>query len=735
MIRTQAERTIAVETPLGPDALLLQHMSGFELLGRPFEYDLDLVSEDAQIDPDAVLGDTMTVRVEVGQEATRYFHGHVSKFTLVDVSDGLARYRATLVPWIWFLTRTADCRIFQEKTVPDIILEVFRDNGFSDFDNQLTGTYRKWEYCVQYRETDFNFVSRLMEQEGIYYYFEHKDGKHILVLSDSINAHEPYPEYATIKYYPPNQAAIRDEEHISSWSVEHEVQPTTYAHNDFDFKGPQKMLRTKHKLQRDHAEATGEIYDYPGEYVEHGDGQTYAQVRIEELQANFQTIKGAGNTRGLGCGYTFELAEYPREEFCKEYLVTSANYQIEAPSYDSSGYGGSGQTYSCSFTALDSTQPFRPPRITPKPSIQGPQTAIVCGPDGEEIWTDKYGRVKVQFHWDRYGEKNESSSCWVRVAQIWAGAKWGGMFIPRIGHEVVIEFLEGDPDHPLITGRVYNGDNMPPYDLPANKTQSGVKSRSSKGGTPSNFNEIRFEDKKGSEEFFMQAEKDHNINVKNNRTDTVGNDETTSIGHDRTETVGNDETITINGNRTETVQKDETITLNGNRTETVAKDETITINGARTETVIKDETITITGGRTETVSKNETVTIALLRTHTVGINDALTVGAAQEITVGAAQAITVGAAQAITVGGSRDVTVAKDQSQNIGKNDTIQVGKNLTITAGDQITLTTGSASITMKKDGTIIIKGKDITIEGSGKMDVKASKNIVMKGQKILQN
>jgi type VI secretion system secreted protein VgrG len=382
----------------------------------------------------------------------------------------------------------------------------------------------------------------------------------------------------------------------------------------------------------------------------------------------------------------------------------------------------------------DNTQ-FRPERVTPKPIVQGPQTAIVVGPSGDEIHTDEYGRVKVQFHWDRLGKSDENSSCWMRVSHPWAGKNWGMVAIPRIGQEVIVDFLEGDPDQPIITGRVYNAEQMPPYELPANKTQTGVKTRSSTGGSPANFNEIRFEDKKGEEQLFIHAEKNQDISVEN--------DETHSVGHDRTKTIDNDETSHIKHDRTETVDNNEKITIGVDRTEQVGNNETITIGVNRTESVGANESITIGANRTISVGASETASVALQRTHAVGVNESIAIGAAQEIAIGAAQVVAIGADQSIKVGANQSEEVGSNQTSKVGSNrsaevgsdDSLKVGKNLVIDAGDSVTIKTGSASISMKKDGTITIKGKDITVDGSGKINVKAGGNIVMKGSKILQN
>jgi type VI secretion system secreted protein VgrG len=408
------------------------------------------------------------------------------------------------------------------------------------------------------------------------------------------------------------------------------------------------------------------------------------------------------------------------------------------------------------FTALPLDTPYFVPRLTPRVTMPGPQSAIVVGPEGEEIHADDFGRVKVHFHWDRYDKSNEKSTCWVRVSQPWAGKGWGGYFIPRIGQEVIVDFLNGDPDRPIIIGRVYNDDQPKPFD---SHTQSGFRTRSTPKGSAANCNEFRFDDKKGSEQVYLHAEKNQDISVEN--------DETHTVGHDRTKTIDHDETNHIKHDRTETVDNNEKITIGVNRTEQVGSNETIAIGVDRKETVGANENITIGANRTIVVGASETATVALQRTHSVGINETITIGAAQEITIGALQAVTIGANQnvnvgvnqstdvganqttdvganrSISVGASLSTKVSADESREVGggrssqiaKDDSIKVGKNFVLDAGDSISLKTGSASITMKKDGTITIKGKDITIDGSGKINIKASSDIVMKGSKILQN
>ena len=463
-------RVMEVTTPLGDD-LLFHRLHAREEVSRLSEFELDLLSLKGNINLDDVVGKSFTVKLELPDSKTRYFNGYVTRFGQTGMQGRYHVYHATLRPWLWFLTRTSDCRIFQEQTVPDIIKKVFGDHSAADFKFDLTAKYRKWDYCVQYRETDFNFVSRLMEQEGFYYYFTHDDGRHTMVLADSYSKHSPFPGYEEVHFVTSEKLKEPEQDHVSDWHFSREIQPAVYAIDDYDFERPSVELVTKQKATRKHDHADCEVYDYPGEYIQKADGDTYAQTRLDELQTQFELAHGTCNARGLCVGRTFKLVGQPRDDQNREYIVLAATHQLEFGGYESADAGGA--SYSCNFSVLSTKQQYRPQRLTPKPVVQGPQTAIVVGPDGDEIYTDKYGRVKVQFHWDRYGKKNENSSCWVRVSHPWAGKNWGMVAIPRIGQEVIVDFLEGDPDEPIITGRVYNAEQMPPYALPANMTQSG----------------------------------------------------------------------------------------------------------------------------------------------------------------------------------------------------------------------------------------------------------------------
>ncbi len=540
MLFQQSTRLAQVNCPLGPDVLLLKNMGGSEELGRLFDYQLQLTSSDAAIDLNQLLGKPMGLSVQLDGGGQRYFHGIVARCSQNIDTGQFASYQVTLRPWLWLLSRTSDCRIFQNLSIPQIIKQVFRDLGFSDFEDALSRPYREWEYCVQYRETSFDFVSRLMEQEGIYYFFRHEKDRHVLVLADAYGAHSSVPGYASVPYYPRDEQQ-RERDHIFDWHLAQEVQSGSLELNDYDFQRPSARIDVRSAMPRPHTAGDYPLYDYPGTYVQSSDGEHYAQTRIEALQSLHERIELSGNTRGLGVGNLFSLTGFSRQDQNREYLIVGIRYYLVQESLESGAGGGSAQ-FESNLTCIDSQQSFRPLASTHKPMVQGPQTARVVGPSGEEIWTDQYGRVKVHFHWDRHDQSNENSSCWIRVSQAWAGKNWGSMQIPRIGQEVIVSFLEGDPDRPIITGRVYNAEQTVPYDLPANATQSGMKSRSSKGGSPANFNEIRMEDKKGAEQLYIHAERNQDIVVEVNESHSVGNNRNKSIGHDEYVTIGNKRT-------------------------------------------------------------------------------------------------------------------------------------------------------------------------------------------------
>jgi len=573
----------------GQGKMQLLSMSATEGLSRPFEYQIEILCDKADMDLSKFLGKSMTIEVGMPAGGMRYFNGLVSRFTQSGrKTKHYFHYQATLRPWFWFLSRTQDCKIFQEKTVVQIVEEVFGDHSsLSKFKKSLSATYTKWDYCVQYRESDMNFVSRLLEQEGIYYYFEHTKNGHEMVLCDSASAHSATPNYAEIPYE--TNWAEREEtiECISSWGSSVQVLPTKVVLQDFDFERPQQPLKQESTVSRSHDLSSFEVFDYPGEYTVDGDGAAYAKVRAQEQQAGYQLINGHTDARGVANGRTFKATGMLNKAHNKEYLVVSTSIYAEEGVQFGKEDGGNAQ-YSCDFQVIPTSDMFRAPRVTPKPMVHGPQTAKVVGPSGEHIFTDKYGRVKVQFPWDRLGKKDDKSSCWMRVSQPWAGKGFGAVAIPRIGDEVVVSFLEGDPDQPLITGRVYNAEFMPPYELPAKKFLSGVLTRSVGSTAAAEANELRFSDDPGKEYIWLQAQKDFHREVENNDFDTVKVNQVISIGGDREER--------ISGILAQTVTKTVATTYGEDNHQTVAGDTLITIGGAH-EVAVGGDYVFEAGGK------------------------------------------------------------------------------------------------------------------------------------------
>jgi type VI secretion system secreted protein VgrG len=518
-----------VTTPLEDSDLVFRSLHAHEEMSRLSEFQVELLSTKVDIDFDQLLGKVLTVKIAAAGDNTRYFSGYITRIAYQGVHGRYYSYLAIVRPWLWFLTRTSDCQIFQDMTVPDIVKKVFGDHDSADFDFQLTGTYRSWTYCVQYRETDFNFVSRLLEHEGIYYYFRHTDGRSTMVITDSYSGHSTFDSYEKLPYLSSGDTVRPDVEYVSAWELSRSLQPGVYVHDDYDMTRPTVELKTQKALVRDHAEANYEIYDYPGQYLQKGDGDQYAAVRLDELAAQFETVHATSNARGVCVGSLLTLEEHPRSDQNREYLILESSYAIQFGPYESAQGGET--TCHCSFVAMSSQQQYRAPRLTPKPFVQGPQTALVVGPSGEEIYTEKNGCVKLQFHWDRYGQRDQNSSCWIRVSHPWAGKGWGSVAIPRIGQEVVVDFLEGDPDQPIVTGRVYNGDNPVPYTLPANAVVSGLKSNTVKG---QGYNEMSMNDTAGKELINIHAQYDMATTVEHDQTNTVKNKFTETITSDAT---------------------------------------------------------------------------------------------------------------------------------------------------------------------------------------------------------
>jgi type VI secretion system secreted protein VgrG len=623
MSYSQSNKQMELTTPLGKDALLLMAFTGQEGISRLFSFQLEAIAENrTEVSFDKLLGQKLMIRLNCSGDEKRYFSGICNRVGQGERDVQFTRYRLEIVPEFWKLTKKAQSRIFQQVSVPDILKKVLEG---LEVKYEIQGSFHPRDFCVQYRETDFNFASRLMEEEGIYYFFKHTSSGHQMVVANSPDGH-PHLPIASKIIYEDIEGGKRDEDRIYDWEKAQTLSSGKYTLWDHCFELPHKHLeaqanivdtvqagRVGHKLKVAGNDRL-EIYDYPGEYAQRFDGvdrgggerssdlqkifednRRTADIRIQEEAFPALVIQGASNCRQFVSGHKFTLERHFNAD--GQYVLTGVTHSArQAGDFRSNGEEFH---YANGFTCIPLALPYRPQRLTRKPVVQGSQTAVVVGPKGEEIFTDKYGRVKVQFHWDREGKNDEKSSCWIRVGTVWAGKQWGVVHIPRIEQEVIVDFLEGDPDQPIIVGSVYNAREMPPYKLPDNKTQSGIKSRSTLGGGAANFNEFRFEDKKGEEEVYLHAEKDWNTKVEN--------DKTQEIQHDDTLTVGNNRTTTVTVDHSETVGSNQTISIGVNQNTTVGASQSTTVGASITVTA--GATITITAGATTTISSGGPVTI------------------------------------------------------------------------------------------------------------------------------
>jgi type VI secretion system secreted protein VgrG len=654
-IATQTKRAVQLTSSLGDDVLLFSSMHAVERISSPFQFDVSMQSLDGALAVDDILGKEMSISYHAPNGVKRHFHGIVTEFAQADFKgEGLHQYRAQLRPWFWLLTCSADCRIFEGDTIPQIFEKLAEQHGCKDaLELRLSGDFKPREYCVQYRETDFNFLSRLLEQEGIYYFFEHDAAKHTMVLADDPSAHTTRPGYKEVPYYPmSDNPGFRKRDHLTAWSFSKAMQPVAYATTDYDFKNPRKSLRSTSTIKREHARAEKlEIFDYPAELAafEHEESERIARVRIEELQSRYMTARGHGDAVSLASGHRFKLAEHPRDDLNIDYLIIATECSLTSNDY-ASGSGDIPTEFAVAVEAVDAAVNYRAPRSTPKPLVHGSQTATVVGPEGEEIATDDYGRVKVKFHWDR---DPNTSSCWVRVSQMWAGSNWGWMSIPRIGHEVIVDFLEGDPDQPLITGRVYNQDNMPPYGLPSASAVSGLKSQTHKG---SGYNEVSMDDTAGKERITIHAQ------------------------HDMSTTVLHDQTSEIKNNRTAHVVANDTLSVDANRS--------MTVKGKLTETIDSGQEVTVTSGYKETI---------------VG-------GSTREITGPYDTTVTGPVTHTSTA--STDIHCAAPGSYTSAAQLTLAVGKTSIVITPSSITITAAGSTVTVGSTG-VAINGAKISLNG----------------------
>lgn len=683
---------IRVETSLGKDVLLLQAFEGKESVSETFEFDLTVHSTNHNIPLDSLIGTSATVVISLPDKKERFINGIISEFQHIGtflleegtLSSVLSHYQARLIPWFWTLKLNQDCRIFQNKNVPDIVRQIFEENSLAEFEVRLTENYTVREYCVQYRESDFNFVSRLLEEEGIFYFFEHSAKKHKLILADNPTRFKPLPDQSKVDFAMAFDSQEEDAS-ISDWQVRRKMGSEKFELRDFNFRNPFLDLTSNLKSKKSRGKEL-EVYDYPGEYQSLDLGDKITRIRFEEEKARELTVSAKTSGRGFVSGYRFELNRHPRKSFNRDYVVLQAEHKASQAGNYRSGAAAEAFQYECNFICFPHPTSFRPVRQTPIPKVQGTQTAIVVGPKSEEIFVDNHGRVKVHFHWDRLGKRDENSSCWIRVSQPWAGTGFGGITIPRIGQEVIVDFLEGDPDRPIITGRVYNGAAMPPYELPANKAHSGLMSRSTPKGGSDNFNGIRMDDGYGAEMMQVQAEKDEDILVKNDKTETVGNNETIQIGVDRAENVGNNQTVEIGNDDSLKVGNNQQINIGNNRSEDVGNNEQVKIGS----------------NRNTTIGDNDILSVGLTRTHSVGINEAINIGAAQEISVGAVQIVSVGIAQINTIG--------LKQKTNAGKEISLSAPR-IILKATEELTLKCGAGVITFDAAGNITIKAPLVKI------------------------
>ncbi|WP_229427134.1 type VI secretion system Vgr family protein [Massilia atriviolacea] len=735
--RRQHNRLLRLSFPNsdGPSSLLVVNaLEAYECISRPFEFTVELLADDPNIPLKALQGKMMCVQMVRKDGTMRYFTGRVFSFGLKTVDGGVSYYEAKLGPWYKYLTLRKDNYLFHSTTMYQQTASIFADyGGLAEWDWRVQGATDVLTDCCQFDESDRNFLERRWVANGIIYWFEHTASGHSLILSDDSTGAFPIDGGPVVPFQ--RHGGSVEEDGIGEWSPGRSLVVGSVALAAYDFKSPSPVLSSLPSLNQQGDVLNIESYEYTGALGFKGGagGRTLAQLRVEEVEASGKQFDGAGNCRYAMPGRWFRLTGHfdcgdgPADAQANEFLITevchraSNNYHVRTTAESH---------YQNRLTCIRKIIPYRASRDhnSVETKIHGVQTATVVGPEGEEIHTDEYGRVRVQFHWDRVGTNDEKSSAWIRVATPWAGSNFGMTSIPRIGTEVIIQFLDGNPTRPIITGMVPNANNMPPWPLPANKTQSGILSRSTPGGAYDNANALRFEDMKGKEQLWLHAEKDQLTEVEhdedkwvgNDRRKTIDRDETTLVKRDRTETVNRDETITVHHDRTETVDNNETITIHNNRSERVDHDEKISIGDNRSEDVGKNETIDIGGNRTKSVVKNEkdtigknwSIKVTKMKTETIGMAYMQNVGMGRMENVGLGYNLNVGMIMATVVGGN--------QTTSVGKSISIGAGTEIAVTAGDALSITVGKASLMMKADGSIAINGTEINISASGTVAIK---------------
>ncbi len=717
----------------GPEGeLLVNSLEAFEALSRPFEFTVNLLSDNPNIALKDLQGKMMCVQLVRRDGTMRYFTGLVFSFGLKTVDGGVSYYEAKLGPWYKYLSMRKDNYLFHNTTLYQQTASIFGDYGaLADWDWRVQGATGVMTDACQFDEVDSNYLERRWVNAGILYWFEHSESGHKMVLSDDSTATEPVDGNVEIAFQ--RHAGTVEEDGIAEWSPGRTIQQGTVALASYDFKAPRPATTSLPTVQQQGDVPNIESYEYTGAFgfKNGGDARALAQLRMEAVEAAGKRFEGTGNNRHLQPGRWFRLSGHfdadatGGDEQAREFLITevchsaSNNYHTRSTSESH---------YENRLSAIRKIIPWRAARgdASVETKIHGIQSATVVGPPGEEIHTDQYGRVRVQFHWDRVGENDDKSSAWIRVATPWAGANFGMTSIPRIGSEVLVQFMDGNPDRPIITGMVPNADTMPPWSLPENKTQSGVLTRSTPKGGYDNANALRFEDKKGEEQLWLHAEKDQLTEVEhdedkwvgNDRRKTIDRDETTKVKRDRTETVDRDETITIHRNRTEVVDNNETITIHNNRTEQVDHNETISIGDNRSEDVGKNETIDIGGNRTKSVVKNEK--------DKIGKNWSINVAKVKTETIGMAYMQNVGMGRMETVGMGYNLNVGLMMATNVGMSQTTTVGKTVKVSAGERIELVCGNSKIVLTPDA-IYLESPDIHVKAGKKVHIDGPDDVLL--------
>ncbi|MDO4641978.1 MAG: type VI secretion system tip protein TssI/VgrG [Neisseria sp.] len=752
-------RTVIAQTPFGQN-LLFKKLDGKESVSDLFEFNVTFVSKDANLQGSDIVGLPVTLEIDTKTGGKRYLNGLVTDFGYFgedEDEEDYHAYTAVLRPFMWYLTQNVDSRVFVDKSVLDITKEVLAPFGFP-FQIKCQKGYRTRGFCVQYQETSFNFISRLFEQEGIYYYFDHKNDSHELVITDDVGSLTAIAGNPALPYHSRQVAAGAPSiEYIDEWAERDSLKSNKYSTQDYNYNNAKVAMKSSDSVH-DFNSVDMEHYDFYTGFSDVSEAQNYSQVRSESLKSQTKVITGSGTVLTLAPGHTFSLIKHPHASSNSEYLILATEYAFEEAGYTTGDKIGSFRT---SFRVLPKSFPYRPPLRAMKPQVLGTQAATVTGPAGEEVYTNEYGDIKVQFHWDRYGKMNESSSNWVRVAQGSAGSGFGSINTPRVGEEVLVDFINGDADRPIIVGRLYNSAMSPPWGFPAAAKQSGIKSKSFNSPL-ANFNELMFNDTAGSEMVNFQAQKDLTSLVKNNETRNVNNDRTT--------TIGNNETLSVTGERAKSVQKNETASVAMNRTASVGQNETldVTQNQAlsvgqnQSVSVGKDQSVSVTNNRSKSVGQNESVSVGQSQAMMIGQDQNVSVGKNQALTVGASRNKTIVANEVSSIGGNRQKTVSSTNIStigaanvtNIGGADVTNVGglsmtnvggaethivggaialasglhasmrsmMNTTIAAGHKVTLRVGGSEIVMSR-GEISISAKKITINGKRVVSLDGNK------------